>query len=498
MVPNAMRATKESASTEIHVSTFSWSPIYYRPRKVEINIIPFRLYIAHSLSIGGDQSPTSTVFRAIKAILRQRCQSPLNFHHAASVRIWKIAAVMLADSKMEQATAAIMEGTTQDLQNVHAMKPASISATMLPRMPFTPETSTSHSPLSTSNSSSSSSSSFPSSPSTPSSKGGLTTVYHNAVASTLGAAVVATVVTPLDVVKVRLQAHVCPVGGSAACEDPQHVRGTVDAIRKIVRADGVRGLWRGLNATLMLAIPTTGLYFTMYQAFLDQLSKRNVSALHTQSQTQSQASSPISALVAGASARVATATIASPLELARTTLQAGTARPDDSVVSVLTRLTRTQGLGSLWRGLGPTLLRDAPFSAIYWSVYETLKNPLRSPLPQRMFTHDDRPQFGVYLASGIGAGGLAALCTIPADVIKTRRQAVIVPTPKSEYTTAASRIPSSMAIAKEIISKEGPRGLFRGAGPRVAKVAPACAIMMGSFELFRNLLGGTVTINSSR
>lgn len=490
-----MRATKERASTEIQVSTFNSSPINFRFRKVD------SILSGHNKQVGlqDGQGSTWTVLRAIKAILRRRCQSPLILHHVALVRAWETASIMLVDSKMEQATAAVVEGTTQGVQNVHAMKPANVPLTTLSRMPFTLETSSSPRPLSSSISSSSSSSSSPSSPSAPPSKGGFTTVYQNAVASTLGAAVVATVVTPLDVVKVRLQAHVCPVGGSAACEDPQHVRGTVDAIRKIVRTDGVRGLWRGLNATLMLAIPTTGLYFTMYQAFLEQLSKRNdLSVLHTQSQMQSQASSPVSALIAGASARVATATIASPLELARTTLQAGTARPDDSVVSVLTRLARTQGLGSLWRGLGPTLLRDAPFSAIYWSVYETLKNPLRSPLPQRMFTHDDRPQFGVYLASGIGAGGLAALCTIPADVIKTRRQAVLVPTPKSEYAKAASRIPSSMTIAKEIISKEGLRGLFRGAGPRVAKVAPACAIMMGSFELFRNLLGGTATVNSSR
>lgn len=323
-------------------------------------------------------------------------------------------------------------------------------------------------------------------------------MYHNAVASTLGAAVVATVVTPLDVVKVRLQAHVCPVGGSAVCEDPQHMRGTVDAVRKIVRADGVRGLWRGLNVTLLLAIPTTGLYFTLYQSFLEHLTTWSArsksdgsgdeSALSTTQPPTKPAASPALALVAGASARVAAATIASPLELARTTLQAGTTRTGDSVASVLTRVARTQGVGSLWRGLGPTLLRDAPFSAIYWGVYEALKDGSRSPLPQRMFTHDGRPRFGVYLASGIGAGSLAALCTVPADVIKTRRQAFMVPTDASRLASHQSLPPRSMDIARDIVTNEGLRGLFRGAGPRVAKVAPACAIMMGSFELIRRAL----------
>lgn len=33
----------------------------------------------------------------------------------------------------------------------------------------------------------------------------------------------------------------------------------------------------------------------------------------------------------------------------------------------------TEGLSGLWRGLGPTVFRDVPFSGIYWAVYESLK-----------------------------------------------------------------------------------------------------------------------------
>ena len=32
-----------------------------------------------------------------------------------------------------------------------------------------------------------------------------------------------------------------------------------------------------------------------------------------------------------------------------------------------------EGVTSLWRGLGVTLLRDVPFSAVYWACYEDLK-----------------------------------------------------------------------------------------------------------------------------
>ena len=34
---------------------------------------------------------------------------------------------------------------------------------------------------------------------------------------------------------------------------------------------------------------------------------------------------------------------------------------------------QTEGVFGLWRGLGPTVFRDVPFSGIYWAIYESLK-----------------------------------------------------------------------------------------------------------------------------
>lgn len=303
---------------------------------------------------------------------------------------------------------------------------------------------------------------------------GMPAILRNALSSTMGAAVVATTVTPLDVVKIRLQAHVCQVGEPLPCGDPLHVEGSLDAARKIFRSEGVRGFWRGLNVTLLLAIPTTGLYFTLYEYFRDQLAA-----------CAPDIPNPAMALMAGATARITTSTAASPLELARTSLQAGVGGPQATVISVLRDVRNTQGMAAWWRGLAPTLMRDAPFSAIYWTAYETLKDPKRSILPRHMFRPGN--EFSVYLGAGIGAGGLAAICTVPPDVLKTRRQAMIT---RSAPGDRPRPVPTSFEIMKRIVSSEGVRGLFRGAGPRVAKVAPSCAIMMSSFELFKRLLGG--------
>lgn len=58
-------------------------------------------------------------------------------------------------------------------------------------------------------------------------------------------------------------------------------------------------------------------------------------------------------------------------------------------------LVRKNGWTSLWKGLVPTLLRDVPFSAIYWVSYETLKS---------FFSKSDRPTFAASFFYGATAG----------------------------------------------------------------------------------------------
>lgn len=43
------------------------------------------------------------------------------------------------------------------------------------------------------------------------------------------------------------------------------------------------------------------------------------------------------------------------------------------VIGVMRKVTRTEGIGGLFKGYASTILRDVPYSAIYWSMFETLK-----------------------------------------------------------------------------------------------------------------------------
>jgi len=46
----------------------------------------------------------------------------------------------------------------------------------------------------------------------------------------------------------------------------------------------------------------------------------------------------------------------------------------------------------------------------------------------------------------------------------------------------------TMAIVKEILRNEGWRALFAGVQPRIAKIAPACGIMIASYESVARLV----------
>ncbi|KAF4518003.1 hypothetical protein B566_EDAN012753 [Ephemera danica] len=309
-------------------------------------------------------------------------------------------------------------------------------------------------------------------------------------ASTSGALITSVIVTPLDVVKTRLQAqhkamlsnkcylycnglmdHLCPCNGTqgpsaALLQKSTHFTGTWDAIMKISRSEGPLTLWSGLSPTLVLALPATVIYFVTYEQVRSRLR-------HLAAPGLGLAHQPLWVpLVAGATARIWTVSIVSPLEMLRTRMQAQKMSYLEAG-RVLKALKQQQGIRGLWKGLGATLLRDVPFSAIYWFTYESTKASFGQTVPT----------FGFSFVAGAGAGSIAAILTLPFDVVKTHQQIELGE--KQIYSNpprSTNGRSTTLAVIKRIFSQSGISGLFTGLVPRLVKVAPACAIMIASFE----------------
>ncbi|CAG7847428.1 Solute carrier family 25 member 40 [Serendipita indica DSM 11827] len=239
----------------------------------------------------------------------------------------------------------------------------------------------------------------------------------------------------------------------------QKVTGFWDAAIQVARFEGIRGLWKGVGTTLLIAVPSQSAYMITYDHLLNKVVP---SVLPT---------SALTPLISGIAARTIISSVASPLELLRTTLQstpANLASPHtlSSVLASTRSLVRSQGITALWRGLMPTLYRDVPFSGLYWASYETWKSTFR--------TKYNRTGAPYEFMSGAISGTTAALLTHPFDVAKTRRQALVL---------SQEGVPTqTMRFLAKIARAEGVGALYAGIVPRLAKIAPACGIMIASYE----------------
>jgi solute carrier family 25 protein 39/40 len=89
---------------------------------------------------------------------------------------------------------------------------------------------------------------------------------------------------------------------------------------------------------------------------------------------------------------------------------------------------RSEGLRGLYKGWWPTLLRDVPFSALYWHSFERIRWPLRDALEAYTPPHADGREnsTAALRMADFGAGALgglvSAVVTHPFDVVKTRKQ----------------------------------------------------------------------------
>ncbi|KAI7807151.1 probable mitochondrial glutathione transporter SLC25A40 isoform X1 [Triplophysa rosa] len=313
------------------------------------------------------------------------------------------------------------------------------------------------------------------------------TAFQQMVASCSGAIITSLFVTPLDVVKIRLQAqknpfpkgkcfvycnglmdHICVCengNGKAWYKAPGHFNGTLDAFIKIIRREGIRSLWSGLPPTLVMAVPATVIYFTSYDQLCTALKVR----MGDRSDT--------APLLAGAFARVGSVTVISPLELIRTKLQSEK-QSYRQLSTVIRSSVHSEGLRSLWRGWGPMLLRDVPFSAMYWYNYEKGKSWLCDYF-------SSNPTFAITFTAGAVSGSIAAIVTLPFDVVKTRRQVELGELQATNLSTQVSS--STYNVMKRIVAENGFSGLFAGFMPRLIKVAPACAIMISTYEFGKAL-----------
>jgi len=264
-----------------------------------------------------------------------------------------------------------------------------------------------------------------------------------------------------------------------------YYNGTYDTFIKICRSEGLLSLWSGLTPALFVSIPTVVIYFTSYMKAKELLGYNE------------RKPNPLLPVIAGVCSRVFAVTSVSPFELIRTKMQSERFHYKQ-IFRIISLSISEEGPRVLWKGLLPTLWRDIPFSMIYWLNYESF----------RAYLVKSNVKVDAYwtFICGAASGTIAASLTTPCDVVKTYRQIELGRnsrpfqnvcndcTDSSIKTTTTTTVNNNIAnrqtvktwtILLRIVNTQGVKGLFAGLVPRVLKVAPACAIMITSFETLR-------------
>ncbi|GAB5357030.1 hypothetical protein AAMO2058_000338900 [Amorphochlora amoebiformis] len=161
------------------------------------------------------------------------------------------------------------------------------------------------------------------------------------------------VVTPVDVVKQRLQLY--------GTEN----KGIRQVVRNIMEKEGFRAFYASYPTTLLMNIPYVAAHFVTYE-FL----KKNLSSLVRQTDDKS----PLVHLVSGGGAGALGGLVSNPFDVIKTRIQTS-ALPVEmrSLAGTLRDILTHEGLSGFSKGLTARMLYFAPSAAICWTTYEGMK-----------------------------------------------------------------------------------------------------------------------------
>ena len=261
-----------------------------------------------------------------------------------------------------------------------------------------------------------------------------------------------------------------------------------------------RGLYQGVGSIIAITIPSSGAFFTTYEAlkfglyeFIPPNSSLYVpkSAIHA---------------VASAGAELVSCAILTPAEVIKQNAQMVNkdtfGGKKQSPTAHVFRQFRKQP-SQLFRGYTALAARNLPFTAMQFPVFEKLKEYFLA----RRKARKGAPVDGIFERASITAvsGGLAgcgaAWITTPIDVVKTR----IMLAAGQEHSNKAEQAPKSVlehgiggdrksgfTVAKEVVGEQGVRGLFRGAALRASWTTVGAGLYLGCYE------GGRFYLEDSR
>ena len=235
---------------------------------------------------------------------------------------------------------------------------------------------------------------------------------------------------------------------------------------QIGRTEGMSSLYRGFGPALLGCVPGVCLYFGSYHWSKSRFEQSLGANSHMVN------------FAAGFFAEAVSCLVWVPTDVLKERSQAASVgtKPSGSSYSVMRTIIADEGFRGVYRGYGATLASFGPFSAFYFMFVEQMKASLK------LATKQEELSFPQLVTTCALAGGAAALCTAPMDLVKVRMQV--------ERRSAGGKLhyPNILSGLTNVFKREGFRGLFRGGSSRVWFAVPNTAITMSIMESIKHRL----------
>lgn len=212
---------------------------------------------------------------------------------------------------------------------------------------------------------------------------------------------------------------------------------------------------------------------------------------------------PTMLLLAATTAGFVSSFIVNPVERVKVLLQADPSLAGMGEIECVQRVLQQEGwFGFLGRGLGPTMLREVPSDAVYFSVYGLL-------MQQTWLTTVFLPEpWMASLAFGAAAGVASWLPVYPVDLVKTlvqntqgggkdqsSRSVEIKMANDSDQSVESDSNNTWMQVVRELYAAGGIGAFYEGMAPKLARAALFHAITFLMYDtilpIFEKILQGS-------
>ncbi|XP_071738483.1 probable envelope ADP,ATP carrier protein, chloroplastic [Rutidosis leptorrhynchoides] len=271
-------------------------------------------------------------------------------------------------------------------------------------------------------------------------------------AAAFSGAAAKTLTAPLDRIKLIMQTHGLRVGQESA----KKAIGFIQAFVSVGKQEGIKGYWKGNLAQVVRVLPYSAVQLFAYDTY-KKLFKGTDGEL-----------SLIGRLAAGACAGITSTFVTYPLDVLRLRLAVDPGYL--TMTDVFVKMLKEEGMGSFYRGLGPSLIGIAPYVAVNFCVFDLVKKSL----PEKF---RNKPEASIVTA--FVAASIATLTCYPLDTI--RRQMQMRGTP---YKGVLDAFPG-------IVSRDGVAGLYRGFVPNALKTLPNSSIKLTAFDALKRLISAS-------